>query len=43
MTNRRRFYKDVTVTDDVGIALDGRPAGEVDITTFTPVTEGSPR
>ncbi len=25
MTNRRRFYKDVTVTDDVGIALDGRP------------------
>jgi chaperone required for assembly of F1-ATPase len=25
MTARRRFYKDVTVTDDLGIALDGRP------------------
>ncbi len=25
MTARRRFYKDVTVTDDFGIALDGRP------------------
>ena len=25
MTNRRRFYKDVTVTDDLGIALDTRP------------------
>jgi chaperone required for assembly of F1-ATPase len=25
MTARRRFYKDVTVTDDPGIALDGRP------------------
>ena len=25
MTNRRRFYKDVTVTHDLGIALDGRP------------------
>ena len=24
MTPRRRFYKDVTVTDDLGIALDGR-------------------
>lgn len=24
MTSRRRFYKDVTVTDDLGIALDGR-------------------
>lgn len=24
MTTRRRFYKDVTVTDDLGIALDGR-------------------
>jgi chaperone required for assembly of F1-ATPase len=25
MTARRRFYKDVTVTDDLAIALDGRP------------------
>ena len=25
MTARKRFYKDVTVTDDLGIALDGRP------------------
>jgi chaperone required for assembly of F1-ATPase len=25
MMSRRRFYKDVTVTDDLGIALDGRP------------------
>lgn len=25
MTTRRRFYKDVTVTGDLGIALDGRP------------------
>ena len=25
MSARRRFYKDVTVTDDLGIALDGRP------------------
>lgn len=25
MTTRRRFYKDVTVTSDLGIALDGRP------------------
>lgn len=25
MTVRRRFYKDVTVTEDLGIALDGRP------------------
>jgi chaperone required for assembly of F1-ATPase len=25
MTPRRRFYKTVTVTDDFGIALDGRP------------------
>ena len=25
MTNRRRLYKDVTVTDDLGIALDTRP------------------
>ena len=25
MTNRRRFYKDVSVTDDLAIALDGRP------------------
>lgn len=25
MTSRRRFYKDVTVTEDLGIALDGRP------------------
>lgn len=25
MTACRRFYKDVTVTDDLGIALDGRP------------------
>lgn len=25
MTARRRFYKDVTVTDELGIALDGRP------------------
>lgn len=25
MTTRKRFYKDVTVTDDLGIALDGRP------------------
>lgn len=25
MTTRRRFYKDVTVTEDLGIALDGRP------------------
>ena len=25
MTKRRRFYKDVTVTPDLGIALDGRP------------------
>lgn len=25
MTTRRRFYKDVTVTADLGIALDGRP------------------
>ena len=24
MTTRKRFYKDVTVTDDLGIALDGR-------------------
>ena len=24
MTSRRRFYKDVTVTDELGIALDGR-------------------
>ena len=24
MTSRRRFYKDVTVTQDLGIALDGR-------------------
>ncbi|MFO1130789.1 MAG: ATP12 family protein [Hyphomicrobiales bacterium] len=25
MTTRRRFYKDVSVTDELGIALDGRP------------------
>lgn len=25
MTTRKRFYKDVTVTEDLGIALDGRP------------------
>lgn len=25
MTARRRFYKDVSVTDELGIALDGRP------------------
>jgi chaperone required for assembly of F1-ATPase len=25
MTSRRRFYTQVTVTDDLGIALDGRP------------------
>lgn len=25
MTARRRFYKDVSVTDDLAIALDGRP------------------
>ena len=25
MTARKRFYKDVTVTEDLGIALDGRP------------------
>lgn len=25
MTTRKRFYKDVTVTDELGIALDGRP------------------
>ena len=25
MTSRKRFYKDVTVTEDLGIALDGRP------------------
>lgn len=25
MMARRRFYKDVSVTDDLGIALDGRP------------------
>lgn len=25
MTTRRRFYKSVTVTEDLGIALDGRP------------------
>jgi hypothetical protein len=28
---------------DLLVALDGRPAGEVDITTFTPAVTGSGR
>ena len=40
---RIRDLELVQMVADLLLALDGRPAGEVDITTFTPATEGSPR
>jgi len=40
---RIRDLELVQMVADLLLALDGRPAGEVDITTFTPATDGSPR
>ena len=40
---RIRDLELVQMVADLLLALDGRPAGEVDITTFTPAAEGSPR
>ena len=40
---RIRDLELVQMVADLLLALDGRPAGEVDITTFTPATEGRAR
>ena len=40
---RIRDLELVQMVADLLVALDGRPAGEVDITTFTPATPGRGR